>query len=197
MPMHYNNEFVFEDKSDYLRACEFLKRILKERNEMPHAQDPETPLVAHCVDDELTISFGETCSNTYDGWFLEIPKLLAKEFPSVSFRSTAWTSMCDYWWATNRGGKIVPINHHDDIIEMFWRWQIDINDTNDPFLGPTEEAWAKLKRCREQHVQEMIDMGIDIAPGTWPPTDNQEDEFERMKAERHRQSENGPLELPF
>lgn len=162
MPMHYNNEFVFEDKSDYLRACEFLKRILIERNNMRHGQDPETPLKANCNDDTLTISFGETCSNSYDGWFLEIPKILANKFPSAPFRSTAWTSLGDYWWANNREGKIVPIDHHEEIYEMMWRWQIDINDTNDPFLGPTEEALAELKRCHKQHGQDMIDMGAPI-----------------------------------
>lgn len=175
--MHYNNEFVFEDRNHYLEACEFLKRALEERNSMPHGQDPETPLVANCDDDKLTISFGETCSNSYDGWFLEIPERLAREFPSAQFQSTTWTDLGDYWWANNRDGKIVPVNHHEEIYEMMWRWQIDVAD---PFAGPTEENWAELKRCREQHVQEMIAMGVDIAPGTWPPTQEQEDEFERL-----------------
>ena len=197
--MHYNNEFVFEDKNDFLKACEFLKPILKERNNTPHGQDPETPLVANCKNDELTISFGETCSNSYDGWFLKIPELLANEFPPTPFRSTAWTSMGDYWWATNHDGKIVPVDHYDDMVEMMWRWGIDINDTSDPFLGPTEEAWAELKRCREQHVQEMIDMGVDIAPGTWPPIQEQEDEFERLRhPEMHPDYDpDTPFELPF
>ncbi|MBQ6648162.1 MAG: hypothetical protein IJM66_04865 [Muribaculaceae bacterium] len=105
--------------------------------------------------------------------------------------------MGDCWWANNHDGKIVPVDHHDDMLEMIFRWQIDMNDTHDPFLGPTEEALAKLKRCREQHVQEMIDMGVDIAPGTWPPTQAQEDEFERLQAEPCQQTENAPFELPF
>lgn len=178
MPMHYNNKFVFEVKNDYFRAFEFLEKILDERNNMPHGQDSGTPLVAKCEDDKLAISFGETCSNSYDGWFLIIPKILAREFPSAPFRSTAWTSMGDYWWTNNRNGKIVLVDHHDEILEMMFRWHIDVED---PFAGPTEENWRELKRCRKQYVREMIDLGVDIAPGTWPPTDEQLDQESRLR----------------
>lgn len=197
MPMHYNNEFVFENKSDYLKACEFLKPILAERNGTPHDQDPETPLVASCDDEGLTISFGETCSNSYDGWFLKIPELLAKDFPSVPFRSTAWTSMGDYWWANNRDGKIVPVDHHEEIYEMMWQWGIDINDKNDPFMGPNDKAWAELKHCRDQYVQEMINLGVDITPGTWPPTQEQEDQFQRLKQPETDPDTDEYAPLPF
>ena len=192
MPMHYNNMFVFEDKNDYLKAREFLERILKERNNMPHGHDPDISLVANCEDDKLSISFGETCCNSYDGWFQEIPKILAKEFPSASFRSTAWTSMGDYWWAYNKNGTMTFVDHHEEIYEMMWRWHIDVED---PFAGPSKENWAELKRCREQYVQEMIDLGVDIVPGTWPPTDEQLDQEYRLRYDDSEPSEDD--DLPF
>ena len=180
--MDYSLKLEFKNKDDLQRAFRFIAPLLKEREVIPC-----------CNADEMTISYG-LMGHIGEVWHKEKVAELAKAFPAMPFRMTSWDDQANFWWAYNKNGTMTFVDHHEEIYEMMWRWHIDVED---PFAGPSKENWAELKRCREQYVQEMIDLGVDIAPGTWPPTDNQEDEFERMKAERHRQSENGPLELPF
>ena len=43
-------------------------------------------------------------------------------------------------------------------------WGIDV----DPYEGPTEEQYEQLRQFRKKRIQEMIDLGVNISPDTWP-----------------------------
>ena len=171
--MHYNTKLVFEDKDDLCRSCEFVKPLLEEINKDRHE---DFRLGLWCDDKNLSIGFSGP-GTAWDRWFLIIPSKLAETFPKAPFRMIAWTDQSDYWWGRNINGKIVLVDHHEEIIEMMFRWGIDVED---PFTGPTEENWAELRRCRQRRVQEMIDLGVDIALDTWPPSDEHFEQEERL-----------------
>ena len=166
MPMNYSIKLEFDNKDNLRHAYLFITPLLKERNVIPR-----------CDEGDLTISYGLT-SHSWEVWHKEVIVELAKEFPGMSFRITAWDDQANFWWGYNKHGIIEPVDHYEDILEMIFRWYIDVDD---PFAGPTEENWAELRRCREQHVQEMIDLGVDITPGTWPPTNEQEEQEYRFR----------------
>ena len=193
MPTHFNTKLVFENKDALCRPYEFVKPLLEEINMDRHE---DFRLELWCDEKDLSIGFSGLGS-AWDRWFLNIPEQLAEAFPELPFRMIAWTDQADYWWGQNIDGKIVLVDHHEEIIEMMFRWHIDVDD---PFAGPTEENWAELKRCREQRVQEMIDLGVDIAPGTWPPTSEQEDQEYRFRYKLehgHFPAKSSDDELPF
>lgn len=180
MPMDYSIKLEFENCDNLQQACLFIKPLLKERDVIPR-----------CDESDLTISYGLT-SHAWEVWHKEIVIELAKAFPCMPFRITAWDDQANFWWGYNKDGIIELVDHYEDILEMMFRWYIDVED---PFAGPTEENWAEMKRCQKQYVQEMIDLGVDIAPGTWPPTDEQLDQEYRLRYGEPEPSEYD--DLPF
>ena len=180
MAMDYSLKLEFKNKDDLQRAFRFIAPLLKEREVIPC-----------CNADEMTISYG-LMGHIGEVWHKEKVAELAKAFPAMPFRMTSWDDQANYWWAYNKNGTMTFVDHHEEIYEMMWRWHIDVED---PFAGPSKENWAELKRCREQYVQEMIDLGVDIAPGTWPPTDEQLDQEYRLRYDDSEPSEDD--DLPF
>jgi hypothetical protein len=63
-----------------------------------------------------------------------------------------------------------------------FEWGIDV----DPYTGPTPENLEELRQLRRARVQEMIDLGVNISIDQWPPTREQLDEEDRLKAEEDR-----------
>lgn len=127
----------FENKDDCKRACQFLTPLLKERKVVPR-----------CDTANLTITYG-LLSHAFEVWQKVATVELAKAFPAVPFRVTAWDDMANFWWGYNKDGEIKLVDHYEETLEMLFRWHIDVDD---PFAGPNEENWAELKRCREQDV---------------------------------------------
>ena len=164
--MDYSLRLKFENNDDLQLACQFITPLLKERDVAPH-----------CYVDDLTISYG-LMGHIGEVWHKETVAELAKTFPAMPFRMTSWDDQANFWWAYNKNGKMTFVDHQEEIYEMMFRWLIDVED---PFTGPTEENWRDLKRCREQYVREMIDLGVEIVPDTWPPTDEQLDQEYRLR----------------
>ena len=50
---------------------------------------------------------------------------------------------------------------------------------------PTIENYEELQRQTREIVQEMIDLGVNISPDTWPPTREQLDEEYRLRCIKH------------
>lgn len=198
MPMVYTTVLEFESDDDMRRAYDYAKPFIDTLN----ADRPEGLKIELDRWSDAGKAFfgfhGPSSFNEEGFCWSDIPALMAVEFPEMPFNVTVTSSTADHWWARNVDGVLLPVDHYEEILEMIFRWYIDVED---PFAGPTEENWAEMRRCREQRVQEMIDLGVDIAPGTWPPSGEQfEQEYRfRYKLEHgHFPTESSDdNELPF
>ena len=110
------------------------------------------------------------------GWACEIAECVVTQFPDIVFRICIGSGPDDLEFGISEQGKIKWLELNDDIYDMFG-FGIDV----DPYEGPTPENWEALRQHRRALVQEMIDVGVDISPDTWPPTKEQYDEERRLK----------------
>lgn len=110
------------------------------------------------------------------GYADNIAQLVVAQFPDIEFRICIGSGPDSLGFGISEQGKIRWLELSDDVNEMF-EWGIDV----DPYEGPTPENWEALRQHRRALVQEMIDVGVDISPDTWPPTKEQYDEELRLK----------------
>ena len=105
----------------------------------------------------------------------EIAESVVAHFPDIEFRVLesleGLPPKCGY----SENGTIKWLELSDDVNEMF-DWGIDV----DPYVGPKPEHYEQLRKCRRERVQQMIDLGINISPDTWPLLPEHFDEEHRL-----------------
>ena len=109
------------------------------------------------------------------GYADDIAQLVVAQFPDIEFRICIGSDWDCQDFGVSEQGKIRWLELSDDIYDMFG-FGIDV----DPYEGPTPEQLEELHQHRRALVQEMIDVGVDISPDTWPPTKEQYDEELRL-----------------
>ena len=105
----------------------------------------------------------------------EIAESVVAHFPDVEFRVFYFCDCGDLEYGYSDKGAIKWLALSDDVYEMF-DWGIDV----DPYEGPTKEHYEQLRQYRRERVQEMIDLGVNISPDTWPPLPEHYDEERRL-----------------
>ena len=134
--------------------------------------------------------------NAQGGYACEIAELVVAQFPDLDFRISTGSDLDDLEFGISEQGIIRWLELSDEVKEMF-EWGIDV----DPYVGPTPEQLEELRQCKKARVQEMIDVGVDISPDTWPPTKEQLDEEYRLRCikdyeEKEARIKDDP-DLPF
>lgn len=122
--------------------------------------------------------------NAQGGYACEIAELVVAQFPDLDFRISTGSDLDDLEFGISEQGIIRWLELSDEVKEMF-EWGIDV----DPYVGPTPEQLEELRQCKKARVQEMIDVGVDISPDTWPPTKEQLDEEYRLRCIKDYESE--------
>ena len=119
--------------------------------------------------------------NEVGGWAEVLAESVVAQFPDIDFRISSFCDMgFDLKYGVSEQGKIRWLELSDDVKEMF-EWGIDV----DPYKGPTPENFEQLRQFRRKRVQEMIDLGVHIAPDTWPPLPEHYDEERKIQSEKY------------
>ena len=176
-------EFVKPDESDtepqtdeeYQQGIDILNNL--------HESERCAWMTKHCT--RLYVDFykrNKTLSWSGRNWQMgyadDIAQMVVAQFPDIEFRISSGSDW-DFPYirfGVSEQGKIKWLELNDDIYDMFG-FGIDV----DPYVGPTPEQLEELHQHRRARVQEMIDVGVDISPDTWPPTKEQYDEELRLK----------------
>ena len=184
---------TIRNKKDFSRVCEIVKPIdeddsvseLEFDKAIDYAmnlpiKDRSTWMARHCKKLCIDFSFDEDKGDLSWGGrattpVFEIAEGIVAHFPDVEFRVCYYCDGADLEFGYSENGVIKRLELSDDVNEMIG-WGIDV----DPYEGPTEEQYEQLRQFRKKRVQEMIDLGVNISPDTWPPLPEHYDEERRL-----------------
>ena len=164
---------------DYDEALEYAMTLPKEDRCMwmaPHCKKL-------CIDFSFNEDKGElSWSGRATTLVFEIAESVVAHFPDTEFRVCNYCDGSDLEYCYSENGTIKWIELSDDVDEML-DWGIDV----DPYEGPTEEHYEQLRQYRRKRVQEMIDLGVNISPDTWPPLPEHYDEELMLRNRKHEE----------
>ena len=172
---------TIRNKKDFSRVCEIVKPIDEDDSVSELGFDKaidyamnlpikgrSTWIARHCKKLCIVFSFDEEKRDLIWGGrattpVFEIAEGIIAHFPDVEFRVCYYCDGADLEFGYSENGVIKLLELSDDVNEML-EWGIDV----DPYEGPTEEQYEQLRQFRKKRIQEMIDLGVNISPDTWP-----------------------------
>ena len=193
MGVSSSTTLTIRNKKDFSRVYEIVKPIDEEGcvSELEYDEALEYAMnlpkedcciwmAPHCKELCVDFSFDEDKGKLSWGGratapVFEIAESVVAHFPDIEFRVFNYIEGIPPKYGYSENGTIKWLKLSDDVNEML-DWGIDV----DPYEGPTEEHYEQLRQYRRKRIQEMIDLGVNISPDTWPPLPEHYDEERRL-----------------